>query len=123
MIGGSKLAPVTASKIEPFYKDLGNKIQARRKSLGLSQDDLASALDPPVTRASIANIEAGKQRILTHTLVKLADVLDVEVSSLLSGIDGRSSAARDIEAKLAEHSVPTKTIRQLLKTSQRERRS
>ena len=122
-MGGFKLRLVAASKIEPFYKDLGNKIQARRKSLGLSQDDLASALEPPVTRASIANIEAGKQRILTHTLVKLAEVLDIEVSNLLSGIDGRSAATSDIEAKLAEYNVPTKTIRQLLKTSQRERRS
>jgi transcriptional regulator with XRE-family HTH domain len=108
-------------KIEPLYRDLGPRIQARRIELGLSQERLGSALRPQVTRASIANIEAGKQRILTHTLVQLAEALDLEVSALLPYRNLRSVTFSQFEAKLAEHNVPEKTIKQLLKASQRQK--
>ncbi len=49
----------------------------------MTQGELAARLLPTVTRASIANLELGKQRVLAHTLVQLADALDVSVSDLL----------------------------------------
>lgn len=109
-----------ASKIEPFYEDIGRKIQALRNRSGLSQESLGSALRPRVTRASIANIEAGKQRILTHTLVQLAVALDVEVSTLLPTAKSGQAMSSHVEAKLAQHNIPTKTIRRLLRASRRE---
>ena len=36
-----------------------------------------------MTRASIGNIEAGKQRILAHTFAELARLLEVSMESLL----------------------------------------
>ena len=91
----------------------------------MSQESLGLALKPQVTRASIANIEAGKQRILTHTLVQLAEVLDVDLSALLPNRNSRPvSPPGHVEAKLAEHNVPRKTIRKLsaqMKASRREK--
>jgi transcriptional regulator with XRE-family HTH domain len=110
---------VPASKIEPFYQEVGRRIQARRNRLGLSQESLGAALRPRVTRASIANIEAGKQRILTHTLVQLGVALDVEVSKLLPTTNSSPAMPSHVEAQLAQHNIPTKTIKRLVKASQR----
>jgi transcriptional regulator with XRE-family HTH domain len=69
--------------IEPFYGELGRRIQAVRKRQGITQDQLGQALRPPRTRVSVANVEAGNQRILAHTLVQLAEALKVEPVELL----------------------------------------
>lgn len=72
-----------AAKIEPFYADVGRRVRAFRTKLGLTQEQLGGFLDPPTTRVSIANVESGKQRILSHTLVQLAAALKVEPTELL----------------------------------------
>jgi transcriptional regulator with XRE-family HTH domain len=113
---------VPASKIEPFYEDLGRRVQTYRNRIRLSQESLGSALEPRVTRASIANIEAGKQRVLTHTLVQLAVALDVEVLTLLPTAKKSAAMPSHVEAELAQYNIPTKTIRRLLKASQREKK-
>jgi transcriptional regulator with XRE-family HTH domain len=63
-----------------FYKQVGEKIRSRRGKK-LSQEALASAVG--LTRTSISNIEKGRQRLLLHTLVDVADALQVEAASLL----------------------------------------
>jgi transcriptional regulator with XRE-family HTH domain len=115
-------------EIEPFYKELGRNIQTRRLRAGLSQEKLGAALRPRVTRASIANIEGGKQRILTHTLVQLAAALEVDVSLLIPKDENlrRAAAPSQLEAQLAEHNVPSRVIKQLsaqLRQSQNQKRS
>ena len=106
---------MSAKKIEPFYTELGRSIQTQRVRLGLSQESLGAALHPRVTRASIANIEAGKQRILTHTLVQLAEALNTEITQLIPKKESvlKALAPTRLEAQLAEHKVPTKTIKRL----------
>lgn len=74
---------MTKSVIEPFYKKLGARIRRHREANGISQATLGRALKPKVTRACIANMEAGNQRVLAHTLAKLADVLAVDLEDLL----------------------------------------
>jgi transcriptional regulator with XRE-family HTH domain len=69
--------------IEPFYRQLGLRLQELRGRRGLTQEQLGSLLEPKTTRASIANIENGKQRVLTHTLVQLARALKVSVAELV----------------------------------------
>jgi transcriptional regulator with XRE-family HTH domain len=68
---------------ERFYADLGRRLRWHRERRHMTQQQLGEVLDPPTTRASIANIEAGKQRVLAHTLVQLADALGASVSELL----------------------------------------
>ena len=69
--------------IEPLYLALGAALQRRREALSLTQDEVGRRLVPPQTRASIANIESGKQRVLVHTLVQLAGILECSVTELL----------------------------------------
>lgn len=71
-------------KIEPFYVYLGERIARVRTEKGLTQGQLGKALDPPVTRATVSNIESAKQRCMAHTLTQLARALGVEVGELTS---------------------------------------
>jgi transcriptional regulator with XRE-family HTH domain len=70
-------------QIEPLYVDLGRRIHVLRAERGWTQEQLGKQLNPPVTRASIANIEMGKQRLLVHTLVQITDILKLKLQDLL----------------------------------------
>ena len=63
-----------------FYRHVGEKIRERRGK-NLSQDALAMAVG--LSRSSISNIEKGRQKLLLHTLVDIADALNVEAAALL----------------------------------------
>ena len=76
---------VMNASLEEIYPLLGRRIQQRRAERQFTQEQLGARLDPPVTRASIANIESGKQRLLVHTLVQVARLLEVAVEDLLPG--------------------------------------
>ena len=64
-----------------LYKRLGTIIKERRRQLGFTQEHLSSQLG--ISRASLANVETGRQRVLVHQLYQLAEKLDVEVVALL----------------------------------------
>jgi transcriptional regulator with XRE-family HTH domain len=104
-----------AVPIEPFYNVLGLRILEMRRMRGLTQDKLAASLNPPSTRASIANIESGKQRVLAHTLIQLAQALQISVSELLNvqaepaKVEG-AVVARELRTKLA---MPSKQLQRL----------
>jgi transcriptional regulator with XRE-family HTH domain len=72
------------ASVEAFYQQLGSAVRRRRLERGLTQGDVAARIVPAVTRASIANLELGHQRVLAHTLVQLSDILGVPVVELLS---------------------------------------
>src|ERR1700733_6552522 len=72
-----------AKKIESFYTDVGRCIRDLRTKAGLTQEQLGHLLSPPTTRVSVANIEGGNQRILSHTLVQLASAVKVEINDIL----------------------------------------
>jgi len=94
---------VPANRIEPFYKQIGHRIQTLRNELGMTQEDLGGKLDPRVTRASVANIEAGKQRILAHTLPQLAQALHVPLPALFPSQSERPLVPVDrVEAELTK---------------------
>ena len=64
-----------------LYKILGMRIREQRRLLGLTQERLAIQLN--VSRASLANIETGRQKVLVHHLYRLANKLDVKITDLL----------------------------------------
>ncbi len=67
---------------EPLYKAFGSAVSTRRKALGLTQAELAGKVK--LSRASIANIESGRQNILLHHVYSLAAALDfTKVAELL----------------------------------------
>ena len=83
-----------------FYRGLGQRIRTFRTQQGLTQAALGLRLNPPVTRAAIANVENGKQRVLAHTLVQLAKILRVETHGLLPTLlSPRSASAQQQDLK------------------------
>jgi transcriptional regulator with XRE-family HTH domain len=75
-----------AAPIEPFYATLGSNLRDLRVTRFITQEELGSRLTPTLTRASIANIESGKQRIYAHTLIDIARALDIPLSELVPNV-------------------------------------
>lgn len=66
---------------EPVYRTIGGIVRQKRRRLELPQADLARRLG--ISRATLANIETGRQRILVHQLYSLAKALDAKLVDLL----------------------------------------
>lgn len=89
---------------ELVYEAVGARIHELRKQRGMTQDQLASQVD--LTRTSITNIEAGRQKILLHTLFELAAALGVEPLELLPSslelVKARGQKGPDVSEKERE---------------------
>lgn len=70
--------------MEPIYLAIGAKIVMMRTALGLRQEDIAMRIG--WSRASVANIETGRQRILLHDIEKIANAFNTTPKHLLRGI-------------------------------------
>lgn len=68
-------------RIEPIYREIGRNIRTRRRQKDLSQDEVAQLL--AISRATLANIETGRQRILVHQIYRLAEVLGAKPTDLM----------------------------------------
>lgn len=64
-----------------YYLVIGERVAIRRKALKMKQEDLAKAIG--LTRTSIVNLEAGRQRIPIHTFYSIAEALKTNVHDLL----------------------------------------
>lgn len=69
------------TKVEKIYKKLGKLITARRLEIGITQTELALLVK--MSRPSIINMEAGRQRILLHRVVELDKALGYPAGYLL----------------------------------------
>lgn len=67
--------------IKALYAETGVRVRRTRKQQGWSQVDLAQAVG--LARASIANLEAGRQRPPVHVMLLIAKTLDVPLNVLL----------------------------------------
>lgn len=65
-----------------FYRQVGNRIRAKRRERGLSQEGLAKAIG--LKRPSISNIEKGRQNLLLHTFCDIASTLDTTTDALVA---------------------------------------
>ena len=91
---------------EPFYEELGRRIAGLRQQRKLSQQALGALLQPQMTRASIANIETGQQRVLAHSLVQLATALGCDLESLAGAREEEHP-----EAGVVQHELELKLVR------------
>lgn len=64
-----------------LYIEIGQLIKKARVLSGLTQQDLSEEVN--LTRASITNIERGKQKISMYTLYLIANALNISPKSLL----------------------------------------
>lgn len=58
-----------------LYETLGRNVAARRKAIGKTQAEIASQLT--LSRASLANIERGNQKVLLHQIYHIAKALEL----------------------------------------------
>lgn len=68
---------------EKLLKEIGARIHARRKELGLTQEALADRME--VSIQMISNLELGKKAIRPENIVKLCNVLNVSADYILRG--------------------------------------
>lgn len=73
-----------AKPIEPICRAFGARIEYMREALGLTQEEVAKRVG--LTRTSIVNIEAGKQRILLADVDRFAAAFGSTTKHLMRGI-------------------------------------
>ena len=109
-----------------FDEKIGERIREARKSRGWSQSDLAEATQ--LSDVTINKVENRKSGLYMHTLVRIADALDVSVVYLLFGDFVRGSerlqeslvkASRDLteEELAALCEIVDVSVKQLTKLS------
>ena len=79
--------------LDELYGEVGRKLRQARETQGLSQERLAQQLR--VSRASIVNIEAGRQRAPLHLLWQFAEALGSDLSLLIPRRDELSPKAKE----------------------------
>lgn len=97
-----------ATEIDGFYQNLGQEIRAARERLGMTQEQLAVALQ--LTRTSVTNIEKGRQRILVHTLVSLASLLKIRPEHLLPDSPRETTDLAHLEPAARQWIEETKAV-------------
>ena len=65
------------------YKAIGARMQALRRSRGMTQEQLAEAVD--ITPVYVSRIENGVKRASLPVLLRITKVLDTHIEYLLTG--------------------------------------
>jgi len=68
-----------------LYRKIGEKIRIQREDQEFSQSQLADSAD--LTRASLSNIELGKQKVPIHKLYLICNFLNCRISDVLPSDD------------------------------------
>ena len=71
-----------------FLKEMGKRIMVRRKSLRMTQEELAEELG--VSTQMISNLELGKKAIRPENLAKVCSVLNLSADFILTGANTQS---------------------------------
>lgn len=88
--------------IEDFYALVGSKVRSARLAADLSQEFLAHKVG--LTRSSVANLEAGRQRIALHLFAAIANALNKDACELLPerSQSHRAPIIGDLQEELAD---------------------
>lgn len=70
-------------KDEKLLKEIGERIFARRRSLKLTQEDVAEKMN--VSIQMISNLELGKKAIRPENLIKISSILKISTDFILKG--------------------------------------
>jgi transcriptional regulator with XRE-family HTH domain len=83
------------------YSNVGARIRDERERRNFSQEMLADRVG--LTRTSITNIEKGRQKVLLHTLLEIARVLNLKPTRLLPDISRLSEVdmPRDVSKNVS----------------------
>ena len=86
---------------DDLYRELGWKIRQARERFGekLSQEALAQRLG--LSRASMVNIEAGRQRAPLHLLWQIAELLGTDLTMLIPSREEMLATSNRVELEKA----------------------
>lgn len=73
-----------ANDIEACYIAVGARVRMIRENLGWTQQEIAEKAE--MSRASLANIEAARQRIPLHDIEAIAKALGTNTKFIMKGI-------------------------------------
>lgn len=88
---------------DEIYKAFGRSVAARRRELDLTQAKLAARVG--MSRASIANIESGRQNVLLHHVYSLASALAVAKLSDILPAPARPEPHEDLEVIRSDDAI------------------
>lgn len=71
-------------EIQPCYRLFGARVEQIRTLMGMTQGELAKKV--ALTRTSVTNIEAGRQRVLLHDVERFAGAFSITPKNLMKGI-------------------------------------
>ena len=77
-------------------QEIGTRIQNRRKQLGLTQEQLAEAMN--VSIQMVSNLERGHKAIRIDNLINLSHILQISTDYILTG----QETADDIQGMTAQ---------------------
>lgn len=81
-----------------LYRKVGSLLRERRKACALTQEVLSQQMN--ISRAALANIEAGRQQMLVHQVFAAAIALDCSLMDLLPSPQELESPDVALGAKL-----------------------
>jgi transcriptional regulator with XRE-family HTH domain len=90
-----------------LYRHVGHQVRRLREGANLKQEELSVRVG--ISRASIANVEAGRQAVPLHILLAIARTLETGLESLLPS----TSSTRDVPEPEHIPSSVRKFIREL----------
>lgn len=73
---------------------VGSRVKARRKEVGMTQQDLAKALG--LTFQQVQKYERGANRISASKLFMISGTLDVPIPYFFDGVDSDAAATKEI---------------------------
>jgi transcriptional regulator with XRE-family HTH domain len=85
-------------QIKYLYESLGATIKKLRKEKGYKQTYFAELLK--ISRASLVNIEHGRQRPPLHNLYEMSIVLNIHINDLLPILNNDKEIHKDIEKQI-----------------------
>ncbi|MDR7279807.1 helix-turn-helix domain-containing protein [Catenuloplanes atrovinosus] len=100
--------------VDDFYVEVGRRIRSARMSIGMTQSQLGIKVG--LTRTSITNLEAGRQRLPLHTFAAIENALGVASGSLLAphSTNTKTQLAQAIEQHLTSAPITTREFVQKL---------
>ncbi len=66
---------------DSLYRQIGERLRARREQLDMRQSALADAIG--VRRTSVSNIESGRQKAPLHLIYRICAVLGIDIATIL----------------------------------------
>lgn len=73
-----------STPVSAAAQELGNRVRARRRELGMSQERLAEACG--VHWTFLGQVERGRRNISLHNILKIAAGLDLDAGLLIQGL-------------------------------------